>query len=969
MGNPSATGGAALAGETIGPADQDFETLLAKTPLPLVDLEARFTALERASGVGDQWWHARRVQLKLRAEGRTLRDADVRRWKERRERAARLVGAEVAQQPPDRIDLARLGPLLADLKGLFDFGMARTLIERVRDVLPEGRKEWFWQQLALCTYKDEELVPNQRFRPALRILDEIPKIAPTTRDGDSAETLALRGAIYKRMWEFGGQTDYLYEAVKHYLSAWSRDRASDKGYGGVNAAYLMDVLAGLEQPITAAAQVDGHRIGENWSTRARALREEMKRELPRLVNEADAAEYWYRATMAEIHWGLGEWADAGEWLERASANDISEWELQTTVKQLVAIARVQGVPTLPSDRPPAEWPAAWQALRRLTGEDTPSVATYHRGKVGLALSGGGFRASLYHLGVLARLAEMDVLRSVEVLSTVSGGSIVGAHYYLALRALLQTRSDRELTREDYVELVKTVQAQFLTAISHNLRTRGLTNLFYNLRFIFGGSYTRSNRMGELYEDYIYSRVADGHPRKKPRLMRDLLIRPRVHDRAGQASYDAAFNPKFSNWRRRAKVPILLLNATSLNTGHSWHFTARSMGEPPGLLGPEADTIPRYRRLWYDEAPSEKLRSYRLGWAVAASACVPALFEPLELKGLYRERTVRLVDGGVHDNQGVAGLLDESCTLVLCSDASGQMGDRTMPSNSLLGVPLRANSILMGRVRESQYVDVASRTDSHALQGLFFVHLRQELTQDPITWIDGTAKVYPRRPAVTSYGVDRELQASIAGIRTDLDSFSEVEAHALMASGYLMTKREFERLDAEHRAKGGPGTWGDFDVGAPSRGPGAWPFLALAPILATPSSSHDRARADLGRQLAVGSSLFLRAFKLSRTLSAVGIGALVLIVVGLGYLVYENWGEKVAFSGTVGGILLSVLLLVAGMVWGGVRFLNPEGVMRSWLVKAGVALGGFGLANFVVYVIDPIFKRRGKAARLLRLSGR
>ena len=35
--------------------------------------------------------------------------------------------------------------------------------------------------------------------------------------------------------------------------------------------------------------------------------------------------------------------------------------------------------------------------------------------------------------VLARLAEMDVLRSVEVLSTVSGGSIVGAHYYLEVK--------------------------------------------------------------------------------------------------------------------------------------------------------------------------------------------------------------------------------------------------------------------------------------------------------------------------------------------------------------------------------------------------------------------------------------------------------------------------------------------------------------------------------------------------------
>ena len=49
-----------------------------------------------------------------------------------------------------------------------------------------------------------------------------------------------------------------------------------------------------------------------------------------------------------------------------------------------------------------------------------------REKWGLALSGGGFRASFFHLGVLARLAEMDLLRRVEVISTVSGGSIIGA---------------------------------------------------------------------------------------------------------------------------------------------------------------------------------------------------------------------------------------------------------------------------------------------------------------------------------------------------------------------------------------------------------------------------------------------------------------------------------------------------------------------------------------------------------------
>ena len=45
--------------------------------------------------------------------------------------------------------------------------------------------------------------------------------------------------------------------------------------------------------------------------------------------------------------------------------------------------------------------------------------------LGLALSGGGFRASFFHLGVLARMAELDLLRQVEVLSTVSGGAVIG----------------------------------------------------------------------------------------------------------------------------------------------------------------------------------------------------------------------------------------------------------------------------------------------------------------------------------------------------------------------------------------------------------------------------------------------------------------------------------------------------------------------------------------------------------------
>ena len=64
------------------------------------------------------------------------------------------------------------------------------------------------------------------------------------------------------------------------------------------------------------------------------------------------------------------------------------------------------------------------------------------GKLGIALSGGGFRAALFHIGVLARLAERDLLRHVALISTVSGGSIIGAFYYLKVKQLLEgERSD------------------------------------------------------------------------------------------------------------------------------------------------------------------------------------------------------------------------------------------------------------------------------------------------------------------------------------------------------------------------------------------------------------------------------------------------------------------------------------------------------------------------------------------------
>lgn len=60
------------------------------------------------------------------------------------------------------------------------------------------------------------------------------------------------------------------------------------------------------------------------------------------------------------------------------------------------------------------------SLRRLQVSPKPD----HR--IGLALSGGGFRAVAFHLGVLRALNDRGVLDHIEVLSTVSGGSLIGA---------------------------------------------------------------------------------------------------------------------------------------------------------------------------------------------------------------------------------------------------------------------------------------------------------------------------------------------------------------------------------------------------------------------------------------------------------------------------------------------------------------------------------------------------------------
>ncbi|WP_228387204.1 patatin-like phospholipase family protein, partial [Ornithinicoccus halotolerans] len=75
------------------------------------------------------------------------------------------------------------------------------------------------------------------------------------------------------------------------------------------------------------------------------------------------------------------------------------------------------------DPPTGDPVAAQLRAARLQAHHGPA-ATGPRHGTALCLSGGGFRAALFHLGALRRLDELGVLGSLRTVSAVSGGALV-----------------------------------------------------------------------------------------------------------------------------------------------------------------------------------------------------------------------------------------------------------------------------------------------------------------------------------------------------------------------------------------------------------------------------------------------------------------------------------------------------------------------------------------------------------------
>jgi predicted acylesterase/phospholipase RssA len=839
------------------------------------------------------------------------------------------------------LDPGELKALVSGLKARNAFGYARRILERARrdGLVPPSERVWVRQQHALCTYKDPDLPVDSRLDDALRILGEEGEDLGTTRD---PETLGITGAIYKRRWEWDGQRGNLDRALSYYLRGHEVGPQEDYGYTGINAAYVLDLLASLEEREGGPA-LSAH--AREWRVQAREIRQSLVAILPELPRQPGLGwleeQYWFWATLGEAAFGIGAVDEARRWLgQAAKIPAVPYWERETTIRQLATLLSHHADEELeaPLRKVLEDFLAAFPDFNAQGA--ARALDSLQFGKVGLALSGGGFRASLFHIGVLARLAELDLLRHVEVLSCVSGGSIIGAHYYLEVRRLLQEKPDGTVTRQDYLEIVERVQREFLAGVQRNLRTRVATSILADLKMFLLPGYTRTHRLGELYESELFRRVPDGEG-GEPRWLDQLFIKPNGEPES--------FEPKKHNWRRQAKVPILILNATTLNTGHNWQFTGSFMGEPPGAINSEVDGNERLRRLYYREGPPDHQHA-RLGYAVAASSCVPALFEPLALDGLYERRLVRLVDGGLYDNQGVAGLLEQGCSVMLVSDASGQMDSEGNPSAGTLAVLSRSNSILQERVRGAQYGDAATRSRAALLRGLMFVHLKKGLEGRLVDWLDcADPSEPPSLHQLTGYGLRKDLQARLAAIRTDLDSFSDVEAHALMTSGYSMARHELR-----------PGSIPGIDAKAAAAPPSSWSFLRVMKALTEQQGDPELPRVPA--ILKVAAHRELKVWRLMKPLRVLGAAVVLALLVAVAWLGVAQWDREL-WRPTV-GTLVSTTLVLTFLGLGTARLLRWIRA-RKTLAQFLIGLGSIIALPFAwihLLVFDRLYLSYGRVRR-------
>lgn len=299
-------------------------------------------------------------------------------------------------------------------------------------------------------------------------------------------------------------------------------------------------------------------------------------------------------------------------------------------------------------------------------------------KIGLSLSGGGYRAAAFHLGTLKKLNDLHILDKVDVLSTISGGSITGAAWCLH-------EGDYESFHQQMKETLATKNV--------------ITRIFRSYYFIRTALFVLALLGGSIYLSFtsyswlVFPVLA---------LFFVLLFKYQYQifpvSKAIEKAYDAFFFHGKTLKDFKTGRPTMAIGSSNLHSGRPFTFSQAKM----------ADSTYTYE---YTPPIKFKQELFPVSRAVMASSCVPFAFSPVFIdKEFYQDpndfKRIKptLVDGGVYDNQGIQKLTQTGssyeCSNIITSDAGGNfIADKKYPN--AISLLLRTVNLFMYRIKTAQ----------------------------------------------------------------------------------------------------------------------------------------------------------------------------------------------------------------------------------------------------------------------------
>lgn len=267
--------------------------------------------------------------------------------------------------------------------------------------------------------------------------------------------------------------------------------------------------------------------------------------------------------------------------------------------------------------------------------------------IGLALSGGGFRATLFHIGSLWRLNELGYLPKLSRISSVSGGSITAG--VLALHW-------KELTFQNGVatNLDEKVVKPLRKFCERDIDTRAIgEGAFLPWKSISGS-------VREEYEKHLFGNAT----------LQDLQNNPGLQNN-----------------------PLFVFNTTNFQTGNDFRFCKAYAGDYRLGLIPN----PKFT-LALTVTASSAFPPFLSPVVVEVD---PAAFQPVRGADLHGRaeycRTLYLTDGGVYDNLGLETVWNRYDT-VLVSDAGAPLEVSGEVGTSWKDQALRAMDITTNQAR-------------------------------------------------------------------------------------------------------------------------------------------------------------------------------------------------------------------------------------------------------------------------------